>query len=358
MMKVIVVEPSKDSAEHLTFNSLVISSLVQNSSELISLASSKSHYEALGKPNVRFIALPVVSIVKRRFIRKVLVELFAVLRAFAYAKRNGIRHSIFLSVFPPLLNFLPVIAKVLGISTTVILHGELEGLVDSSRMRITSFGYWVRRFFDREGYRAVTCVVLSEGIYRRLLSLHPNSEGYVKWANHPIDEHENLKNAQRDFDVSTVGVATQKKHGLLFEKMADLARSGRRVAHIGMTEPEIFDRYKEDIAFFCKPGEHLGQSEFLSALKRVKHAIFPYAHTSYKMTVSGAMLDAIACGCNVSSLTNDFAKDLVASGLPVTIADSLDSLLHPVEKEGMVEVPLKKFSADNFCDQILSIYRN
>jgi len=354
MVKVIVVEPSKDGAEHLTFNSLVLSSLLEASPELIALATSNSHYEALGKPNARFIPLPVVSIVKRRFISKVFVELFAILKAMTYAKRNEIQFAIFLSVFPPLLTFLPVVAKVFRISMVVILHGELEGLVDSSRMRITSFGYWVRRFFDGEGYRAVDCFVLSEGIYRRLLSLYPNSEGYVKWANHPIVEYKNLQNSQRDFEVSTVGFATQKKHGLLFEKMSELARSGRRVAHIGMTEPEIYNRYKNEIKFFCMPGEYLGHNEFLSALERVKHAIFPYANTSYKMTVSGAMLDAIASGCDVLSLTNDFAKDLVDSGLPVTIADSLESLLHPIEKQGIVDIPWKNFSADNFRDQLLS----
>lgn len=356
MRKIIVVEPSKDGAEHLTFNSLVLSSLIGNSFESIILAASKSHYEALGRPKVTFIPLPVVSIVKRRFIRKVLVELFAILKSMMYAKRNGIQYAIFLSTFPPLLNFLSIIAKLFGVSTLLILHGELEGLVDSSRIRITSFGYWVRRFFECAGYKRIVCLVLSEGIHRRLLTLYPSAEDYVKWANHPLVENKKSQNTKREFDIATVGVATQRKHGPLFEKLENISFSGRRVAHVGMSELELFERHKKKITFFCDPGDYLSHEKFISSLKRVKYAIFPYSHTSYQMTVSGAMLDAISCGCKIVCLPNDFAKDLLQAGLPVTIAGSFDSLLHPVEQIATCEIPWQEFSPDAFRQKLLSCF--
>jgi len=356
MQKLIIIEPSKSGAEHLTFNSLVVSALLLRAPESTCLAAAKSHYEALGHPSIAFCQLPIVSIVKRRFIAKVLVEAFAIAKAFLYAKNHGIQHAIVLSVFPPLLFWLTLMARLLGISTTLILHGELEGLVDSSRQRITSFGYWVQWFFKGEGYRHIKCIVLSEGIHRRLMRLYPAAAEFVSWANHPLAKPNSSSKAQRDFSFATVGVSTEKKHGQLFRQLADFAESGQHVAHVGMTEPELFDRYRQKIKFFCSPGKHLSQDEFEIALKRVSHAVFPYAQSSYQMTVSGAMLDAIACGCKVVCLPNDFAKDLVDAGLPVTIAANLESLLRPIEEQTAGNIPWHSFSADAFCDKLLDSF--
>jgi hypothetical protein len=356
MDRVIVIEPNKTGAEHLTFNSSVILGFINRISNSVCLAASKSHFEALGRPKVIFYRLPVISIVKRKFISKTLIEIFAITKAFFHARSRGIRKAIVLSVFPPLLMWLVLMARLSGISTTLILHGELEGLVDSSRQRITSFGYWIQRFFKSGGYRHIFCVVLSEGIHNRLISLYPEAEGYIVWANHPIDEPKCTHEILRDIDFATVGVATEKKHSELFKHLANLARSGKRVAHIGMSEPTLFNQYNKEIIFFCAPGEHLGKDEFANALKRVKHAVFPYSNSSYRMTVSGAMLDAIASGCAVLCLPNEFAKDLVCAGLPVSIEDNLEALLHPTAHQASGDICWEKFSADSFCDRLLSFF--
>lgn len=358
MQKFIIIEPSKASAEHLTFNALVVSALLNRAPKSTCLAAAKSHFEALGRPKTVFCPLPIISIVKRRFISKALVEGFAITKTFLYARRHGFRNAIVLSVFPPLLFWLALMARLFGISTILVLHGELEGLTDSSRQRITSFGYWVQRFFKYEGFLRISCLVLSEGIYHRLLKMYPAADGRIYWANHPIAKSYHSSNVQRDLDFATVGIATEKKHDQLFSYLADLARSGQSVAHVGMTELALFNRYKQDITFFCAPGSHLDKDEFATALKRVRHAVFPYSDSSYQMTVSGAMLDAIACGCKILCLPNAFAKDLVEAGLPVTIDANLESLLHPTDNEAIGEVDWDKFSADLFCNKLLSIFNN
>jgi len=354
MQQFIIIEPSKAGAEHLTFNASIISALLRRAPGSAILAAEISHFDAIGAPNIPFFPLPIVSIVKRKFVSKVLVEAFALAKAFIYAKRRGIQYAIVLSVFPPLLSWLAILAQTFGISTTLIMHGELEGLVDSSRQRITSFGYWVKRFFVAGSYRKINCIVLSEGIHRRLVNQYPAAATHIQWANHPIAKPAYLQEIIRDINFATVGVATDKKHSSLFSILANLAHSGQRVAHIGMTEPELFNRYKQEIEFFCPPGAHLSQAEFGTALERVIHAIFPYAKSSYRMTVSGAMLDAIACGCRVVCLPNDFADELAAAGMPVTIATDLQSLLNPNMETAFDNIPWDKFSADAFCEVLLS----
>lgn len=353
MQKFIVIEPSKAGAEHLTFNASVISEFVRRFPSEVFLAASTSHFEALGNPSVPFCPLPIVSIVKRRFLFKVLTEAVAIVKAFNYARRLGIRQAVVLSVFPPLLSWLSLVASCFGVSTTLVLHGELEGIVDPSKQRPTSFGYWVKRFFGANGFRRLKGFVLSEGIYHRLTSIYPEAATHVGWANHPIQRSESSEATPRDIVFATVGLATEKKHAKLFQQFSCLSSVGQRSAHVGMTELDLYERFRQDITFFCIPGSHLIQRDFFAALQRVKNAVFPYDTTSYRMTVSGAMLDAIGCGCRVVCLNNAFALDLVSAGLPVTIADSLEQLL--VDGVGAVEkeVPWKDFSAESFCDRLL-----
>lgn len=353
MQKFILIEPSKTDAEHLTFNASVISEFLRRFPEQVCLAASPSHFEALGSPAVNLCRLPIVSIVQRRFLSKVLVEAIAIVKAFWRARRSGVQHAVVLSVFPPLFSWLSLVARWFGIPTTLILHGELEGLVDPTRQRITSFGYWVKRFFANGHFRQLQCFVLSEGIHQRLITMYPDAASYVGWGNHPVPQPDFPEVTQRDITFATVGVATVKKHDGLFRQFSRLVKSGQRGAHVGMTEPHLYRQFKQDVTFFCEPGSHLNQAEFVAALKRVKNAVFPYSTTSYRMTVSGAMLDAIGCGCNVVCPPNLFAGDLVNAGLPVTIASDLDQLL--VDSDNLVAngIPWHAFSAETFCARLL-----
>lgn len=353
MNKLAIIEPSKTGAEHLSFNSSIIRELIRSYSlDNISLFCSRSHFDALAQPKTPFRSLPVVSIVLRRFVLKALVEGAAILLAFTRLRSAGIRHAIVLSVFPPLLNWLGFVSTLFGVHTTIILHGELEGLVDQSRQRVTSYGFWVKRFFERDGFKVMKCIVLSEGIMQRLTKIYPTCTSFIVWANHPIAQASHVSE-NRDITFATVGVATEKKHLVLFETMSKLAAAGYFCAHVGMTEEYLFKRYSKSIKFLCEPGSHLSVKEFDLALRRVSNAIFPYSPNSYQMTVSGAMLDAIGSGCHVISLPNTCAEDMRRSGLPVTIAESVEDLFATNTLLPPQSPCWDQFSAREFCLTLL-----
>jgi hypothetical protein len=352
-MKLAIVEPSKSGAEHLSFNRCVIQALRSQPGLAITLFCGSSHFDALETP-VEHVEIPVVSIVSRRFIRKAAVEALAVWRALVVARRRGIRRAVFLSLFPPLLGMLPLAARLLGISVTLILHGELEGLVDPRRQKPTSYGFWTKRFFERRGFTRVRCLVLGEGIHARLTALYPAAAG-IAWANHPLTPGVPAADSVRDVLIASVGVATQRKHAALFEAFRELhVRRGIRAAHVGMTESALYERFRDAVDFTAAPGEHLSRTAFEATLSRTTTAVFPYADDSYRLTVSGAMLDALARGCHVVSLDNAFARDLRRDGWPVTIAPDVraivDATRGPVE--ATPDLARERYSSAEFAKRL------
>lgn len=356
-MKLAIVEPSKTGAEHLSFNQAVIGALIRRPEVQAVLMCSHSHREALdldaapAGPD-----LPVESIVARRFARKAIVEAWALWKAVREARRRSCEAAVFLSVFPPLLNWLDWLCRRAGLRATLVLHGELEGLVDQSRQRLTSFGFWVQRYFAAGSRHGMRCVVLSRGIHERVVQLYPQASTWLYWANHPISRPVR-PDVPRDIPLATIGVATARKHEQLFGLMQPDVPA--QLTHLGMCERGLPERFSPMVQFLAPPGEHLSAERFRHHLQRTATAIFPYGEGSYRLTVSGAMLDALGAGCNVVSLPNPFASDLQNAGLPVTVVPDLPALVASAKTAAMpVAASAQAFdawSAEQFAGTLLAL---
>jgi hypothetical protein len=328
-----IIEPSKTGVEHASFNMTVTKGLYTSLGDKVRLYSSSSQFDMLNM-DVPWTRIPVVSITKRSFVKKVFVEAFALFYALTDARLRGFRNALLLSLFPPLLNILPLLAWLTGMKAQVILHGELDGLLDAKRQKITSYGYWVKRFFDRGRYRHTTCVILGEGIQQRLTAQYPDIAKCTYAINHPINQSAK-PSVVKDIPFATFGIATVERFAEVYGRLARMPAVKRpRIVHIGMCEKALFDQFKDVVTFLCEPGKSLSVSEYEEAAARVRCALSLYMANDYKLRVSGAMLDALGAGARLISLPCSYAIDLQKDGFDVVLAQDVDEIVELMMKDG------------------------
>ncbi len=325
-MKLALIEPSKTGVEHISFNRAVAHGLQAASGNEMRLYCSSSQFNAMSV-DMPWTCLPVVSITRRAFFRKSLVELLALTGSMLHARAHGFRDVMLLSIFTPLLGTLPLLARLSGTRVTVVLHGELDGLLDARRMKITSYGYWVKRFFEKKGFEKVNCVVLSKGIQQRLAELYPDCAAHTVAIDHPM-EITPLKAIPRDITFATLGIATMERFEALYAGLAALPPSQRPgLHHIGMCEPAVFEQFKDVVTFSCRPGDSLSPQDYEAMAARVSHALVLYDPSEYQLRVSGAMIDALRTGARLIAYPCGYAKDLQDEGFDVTLVPDLGALM-------------------------------
>jgi hypothetical protein len=325
-MKIALIEPSKTGVEHISFNSGVVRGLISEHAGDLRMYCSKSQFEALNA-DIAWTHLPVVSITQRSFLKKFLVELLALLYALIHARLHGFRRAMLLSVFTPLLVLVPAMARMTGMSVTVLLHGELDGLLDKKRQKITSYGYWIKQFFDKKLYLQIKCAVLSKGIQRRLADLYPDCERHTVALHHPVDVVP-VQPQPRDIAFATFGIATAERLAALYAAIEAVPAPRRpRLHHIGMSEPELFERFKGVVEFSCRPGESLSPQAYEAMAVRVCHALVLYQPSDYQLRVSSAMIDALRTGAKLITYPCGYAKDLQQDGFDVILVSNLDELM-------------------------------
>lgn len=354
---VIVAEISKKGVEHLSFNEAVIKSVGRMGFKKVTFFGAPSQIDFLRRcaDGLEFKRIPVVSIISRHFYLKAMVEFAVLVFVLIYGKLVRANRIVFLSIFPPLLLLLPMLSRLLGVNVVLVLHGELEGLVRDDRNRVSSYGFWIRRFFELELFRFIKVLVLAKYIKEEVVKLFPGAMQATIWVDHPIQFVGYER--PRDVEVATVGVATIRKHGVLYSKLSQI---GCRMAHVGAVEGGIRERYS-GVIDFLSDGVAEGEDGFFELLSRVKVAFFPYGMSDYKLTVSGAMLDALAAGCLVVTYRCQFAIYLRSLGFNVEILldDSLpfsslglnNSSLQAAGNVSFVELR-KRFSGARFWEVV------
>lgn len=84
-----------------------------------------------------------------------------------------------------------------------------------------------------------------------------------------------------------------------------------------------------DRAADSRPGGDASAEALQSALSQTDGAIFPHDRTSDRLTVGGAVLDALSADRKVRSLDDHLEQDLRLEGMPVEIVGPLSDLAAP-----------------------------
>jgi hypothetical protein len=196
METLIIVEANKGGAEHNSFNSAMLETLLacaRQAQAATMICCERTHREALqpslgNVDDVVWRDITVVSGLRRTFIRKWLVEVVVLFRILLMAKRMG-ASVVLLSTFPNALASLMLWRPLFrSVPIHVILHGELEALVIQSKQRIYREGFWVKlalfKLFDGTWPKLY---VLGAGIKRRLVEEFPEQKSLqaIRVIEHP-----------------------------------------------------------------------------------------------------------------------------------------------------------------------------
>lgn len=335
-MIVNVIEVSMTGKEHSSFNAAFLAALKLaevGATKEVHFWAEKTHYESIKsdnqeeiEKNVVYHQIKVIPGSKRKFLRKVVVEIVNVILVLKRSKKEG-SSVIFLSTFAPTTVLLILInALYRKVPTHLVLHG-LDGLIRQDKLRLNSYGLWNRmallRFFRGNWPYAY---VLGSGIRNRLIRFFPESPylSLIRSIEHPYDFssaeaeccnlYDSKEASSKPINIGFVGYGRKDKGVDLFydlaEKMSDYVREKKvRFVLVGSLDPECAQYANCWV-------DYLEGSALLSSRKVYREAIrsldcaLMLGSEAYKLTASGSVLDIIAAGTKIISLPNEYVSDI------------------------------------------------
>lgn len=321
--RLVVIEASKTRNQHSTLvDGILRASAHPAAGQAVPpvLYAHPTLFERLS-PEVRaavdYRPIAVMDPLRRRLVRKSLLEAWVALRAIATLRRDEV--LLFTTVLPS-SGILIELAKWLfpRKRVAVMLHGEVEGTIDPARQRAGSYGFYMKLWLDlrrRFGSR-LDLAVIDEFIAGELAGRFPAAVAAADFYVIPLLIEPAASNAAPEGPArfGFVGFDTPDKGLPVFEALA------------GATPDADFVRIGGGEVVDLRSGrrEPLGPSAgaFLDAIARCDVAVFPYTG-GYTMALSAAATDALAAGAHLLTTDRGCFRALAEAFGPdsVTIAE-------------------------------------
>lgn len=172
------------------------------------------------------------------------------------------------------------------------------------KWKIWSYPFWISKCFKRKLPHNVFRIVLGKSISQNLKKLY--KEQNIYYIDQPRDgfkeKNEVVPNNYRNI-YGFIGDFLNKKGGMTFKKVAaEMANTGSEFWLIGPYHENIGN----DIKTFTGMNEYLVKKQFNDLIEKITYACFPYPSDSYKLTASGAVLDAIRYLKPIIYIKNDY----------------------------------------------------
>lgn len=318
-----LLEPSKVGSQHITLiegylRSISASEIIKVKYELNLQASSetlKRLPEALIS-EFKVSSIPVMNPERRRLVRKSLLELYVIFRLLMKLRRNDV--MFITCLLPTTLFLMEYVCRFFNKKNIyVLLHGEIEGVIDAGEQSIFRIGYWARKWArSRRVNSYINLVVLDDFIKKKLVDDCPEkfNENNVFVMHHPISTYILKRDVDIDNDTFCfIGYRTRNKGYPEFVRLA--------LMHPEYTFLAIGDGIVENVS----SGEVIvleGKDDYLTAIAECSAAIFPYS-AGYTCSLSAAALDAISTGVQIYSLDRPFfcsLKDYFGAALVTTVS--------------------------------------
>ena len=203
----------------------------------------------------------------------------------------------------------------------ICCHSELEllisnrndggGLYKILRKSVISF-FTLPRAFQKDIYYAV----IGDSIYKNISGIVDKKlHGNIIIIPHPYIFNElseiSIQNDKKKINIGTVGVFNKLKGANIFYNLVkDINETVKDKINFSITGRIFYDiekLKKENISLPENNGETpLDEREFSDRISKLDYIIYLYNNKSYKLTASGALLDAIYFNKPIISLTNDY----------------------------------------------------
>ena len=321
------VEASKVGTQHISLidgylQAIASSSKIKQTFDIV-VRCHDTLYSELGQDtqhNFAHESIPVIDPNTRRFVPKILLEVWVVLQTILRARKNDI---VFVScVMPTALWMIEGLTQILRRRVFVMLHGEVEGFYDKQKSSFKNYGYWSKRWIQlRRSSSKLYLVVLDKFIRDRLLKDFPYKirPEQIFTIHHPITFLANPNEISRPVPRACfIGYRTGFKGYEDFESIAReltaiefVAIGGGKLEHVPSGQ---FATLKE-----------LGG--YLPAIADCDVAIFPYVG-GYTASLSAAALDALSAGIHIIATDRPFFTGLAEQFGPevITICSNTDQI--------------------------------
>ncbi len=223
-------------------------------------------------------------------------------------------------------------------------HGELELFTSQTKFFKPSALY---KLLLKIGFKHCLSgsfckgLVLGDSIRTNILCLYPHISKEIISICHPYyfkNNNQTIK-SQNQFPqplrIGTIG-SMNKNKGL----MELIEVSLRLQPYIQSSQLEIFCIGKINDKNVKLPSNiqligsknGLSREEYEKCINKLNYILYLYPTHSYKLTASGAIMDAIKSERPIISLKNDFFSYLLHNSCPGFLEDSIDELIHTIEK--------------------------
>lgn len=218
-----------------------------------------------------------------------------------------------------------------------VFHGELETLVKKIPLYKPS---WLYKKCLQLSLKCLLMkspaygLVLGASIKSNLLKIFPAINEHITFINHPYNINEtglqsvNVQ-GKRPLRLGTVGVMNKAKGLdsliLLSKKMNDYIQQGELEIYCVGTLQDMNIELTDTI-YWLGNKNGLPRDEFESKICMLDYILFLYPTDSYKLTASGAILDAIKLKKPVIALHNDFIDTLMGDAPFGYLKNSVDEI--------------------------------
>ena len=296
MKKIYFIEPSKVKTQHITLiegylKCLINSTKVSKTTKLI-FCSSNTTFGCLSESLQSILVhqfIPVMNPENRFLIIKSILE-YIVALYYIIRKRRG--DIVLITCLLPTTMFMLELTNYLirFRNVFVVLHGELEGLFDLKRQKISSFGYWIQQWmFIRNKTSRIQIIVIDDFIKEKLETEFPEkfTINKINVIHYPIK----LSKIKLLTDISRpkicfIGYDTPNKGYNIFKELSKLNNKfdfvsigGGRLYNLTMDTTVIFE----------------SSEDYNNAIKSCELSVLPYTD-GYTCSLSAAAIDSISAG--------------------------------------------------------------
>jgi len=206
----------------------------------------------------------------------------------------------------------------------IVLHGEIEGLFDTTVQSFRSFGYWVKKWLkSRKSQSRIMLVVLDDFIRDRLTHDFPGklTKANVSVIHHPVIPMFSAEVVDNDGEKPRVCFIGYRSRFKGFDEYVHMASNNPSVNYLAIGGAKVESISEGTI-------EDLGPNDaYHREISRCAAAVFPYT-ALYACSLSAAVLDALATGVPIKSLDRPFFRSLAEYFGPeiVTVTGSTEEL--------------------------------
>lgn len=245
---------------------------------------------------------------------RAMVSAFQNIRMLLFSNSDDLLFYNYDNVFS--LHLINALNRCLKRKIIIICHGELELLAPEvnggSFAKIMS--RVLRSFFKekRKIYNNITFCVLGESILRNVKEILPlEASSHFAYFDHPYIYQEIMKKEKKNdvINIGMVGTFSENKGASDFLWLVRQFTNYKNMKFsvTGTITTKLEELKKMGVSLPLNPGQkQVPRKEFLDRLKELDFLLFLYPLDSYKLTASGAIMDAIEWGIPILAIKNDY----------------------------------------------------